>query len=197
MGALEGSLPRNEDRAVASAYRELRGTLLGFLRQQTGDAQAAEDILHDVVLKALVHESSGRTAPDNLAGWLYTVARNAAVDWHRLRKPSEDLPPDLAAPGDDGDTSLELAQCLRPMAERLPETYRDTLIAAEFEGQPFRQVAEAQGISVAAAKTRASRGRKLLQQALVQCCRVELSGSGHVVDYDAGCRQDAGRSCGP
>lgn len=196
-----------EDRSLATAYRELRGTLLGFLIKQTGDAQAAEDLLHDVMLKVLANEQAGRAAPDNVGGWLYTVARNAAIDWHRARRPSDALPDDLAVPVDeDDDTGLELANCLRPMAERLPTHYRDTVLAAEFDGQPLKQIAEAQGISLAAAKTRASRGRKLLQQELVECCRVVLSGSGQVLDYDAqaastcapkpgACGGDAGGSC--
>jgi RNA polymerase sigma-70 factor, ECF subfamily len=194
MRTLDEATSRSEDRDIVSVYREVRNTLIGFLRQQTGDAQAAEDILHDVILKVLANEASGRPAPDNLGAWLYTVARNAAIDWHRSRRPSEELPLDLAAPMDeDDDTGLGLAQCLRPLADRLPATYRDTLIAAEFDGQAFRQVAQAQGISVAAAKTRASRGRKLLQRELVQCCRVVLSEDGQVLDYDA----DATASCAP
>lgn len=172
-------------RDLTAAYRELRSTLLGVLFKQTGDAHAAEDLLHDVMLKVLAIEKAGRPAPENIGAWLYTVARNAAIDWHRARRPSEELPEDLAAPADEeSESGLELANCLRPMAERLPDHYRDTLLAAEFEGQPIKQIAEAQGISLAAAKTRASRGRKMLQRELVQCCRVVLSDSGQVLDYD-------------
>lgn len=181
-------------REITVAYRELRSTLLGFLVKQTGDTQTAEDLLQDLMLKVLAHEDQGRAAPDNLGGWLYTVARNAAIDWHRARRPSSPLPEDLAAPIDEeDDTGLELANCLRPMAERLSPHYRDTVLAAEFDGQPLKQIAQAQGISLAAAKTRASRGRKLLQQELVQCCRVVLSGSGQVLDYDT----QAAASCAP
>ena len=183
-----------EGRAVSTVYRELRGTLLAFLFKQTADAQASEDLLHDVMLKVLANEKAGRTAPENIGGWLYTVARNAAVDWHRARRPGDTLPEDLAAPIDDeGDTGLELANCLRPMAERLPAHYRETVLAAEFDGQPLKQIAQSQGISLAAAKTRASRGRKLLQQELVECCRVVLSGGGQIVDYDT----RAASNCAP
>lgn len=186
--------PVPESRDVTAAYRELRSTLLGVLLKQTGDAHAAEDLLHDVMLKVLASEKAGRPAPENIGAWLYSVARNAAIDWHRARRPSEELPEDLAAPADEeSEAGLELANCLRPMAERLPDHYRDTLLAAEFEGQPLKQIAETQGISLAAAKTRASRGRKLLQQELVQCCRVVLSGSGQVLDYDP----QAASSCAP
>lgn len=179
---------------MSTAYRELRGTLLAFLFKQTGDAQASEDLLHDVMLKVLANEKAGRTTPANIGGWLYTVARNAAIDWHRARRPSDELPEDLAAPiGDEDDTGLELANCLRPMTERLPAHYRQTVLAAEFDGRPLKQIAEEQGISLAAVKKRASRGRKLLQQELVECCRVVLSDGGQVVDYDV----QAASNCEP
>lgn len=194
LGDMASADPVGKRPDLSAAYGELRGALLGVLTQHTGDAQAAEDLLHDVMLKVLANEKAGRPAPDNIGGWLYTVARNAAIDWHRARRPSQELPEDLAAPvEEDSEAGLELANCLRPMAERLPGHYRDALLAAEFEGQPFKQIAQTQGISLAAAKTRASRGRKLLQQELVECCRVVLSERGHVLDYDT----QAASSCAP
>lgn len=180
---------------LANSYAELRGSLLAFLRRHAGDAQVAEDLLHDVVLKALDAGSDENSAPRNLTGWLYAVARNAAMDHHRRSRPADELPQELAAPDADEDEAAitELAQCLRPMAERLPETYRETLIAAEFDGLALAEVARRQGLSLSAVKTRTSRGRRLLHRQLVECCRVALSAQGQVIDYDA--RKAAG--CAP
>ena len=87
---------------------------------------------------------------------------------------------------DETETATnDLATCLRPMAKRLPATYRDTLIAAEFEGMPLAEVARRQGLTLSAVKSRASRGRRLLKDELVECCRVALSAQGEVLDYDA------------
>lgn len=175
------------DRAVADLYAELRGALLAFLRKHTGDAQVAEDLLHDVVLKALTASRDEAQAPHNLTGWLYAVARNAAMDHHRRQRPTDELADDLPTPhpSDEDDALIELANCLRPVAERLPETYRATVIAAELDGLSLAHVADAQGLSLSAVKTRASRGRRLLQQELIECCRVALSTHGQVLDYDA------------
>jgi RNA polymerase sigma-70 factor (ECF subfamily) len=173
--------------SMADLYAELRTSLLAFLRKHTGDPQVAEDLLHDVVVKALAAGRDEAHAPQNLTGWLYAVARNAAMDYHRGQRPTDELPDDIAeeAPDEAEAAVMELSNCLRPMAERLPSTYRDTLLAAEFDGMPLAAVAQKQGLSLAAVKTRASRGRRLLQEELVQCCRVALSESGQVLDYDA------------
>lgn len=171
---------------VAEAYAELRLALLAFLRKHTGDAQVAEDLLHDVVIKALAATRDEAKAPQNLTGWLYAVARNAAMDYHRRHRPTDELPDELAdaEPDEDDSAVIELASCLRTVAERLPGTYRDTVIAAEIDGLPLLQVAERQGLSLSAVKTRASRGRRLLREEFVQCCRVALSQQGQVLDYD-------------
>lgn len=178
--------PDGRPAGVAGSYAALRTALLAFLRRHTGDAQVAEDLLHDVVVKALVATRDDAQAPGNLTGWLYAVARNAAMDYHRRQRPTEELPEELAAPDDDDEAMrLRLAECLRPMAQRLPDTYRATVIAAEFDGLPLAEVARRQGLSLSAVKTRASRGRRLLQDALRACCQVALSAHGQVVDYDA------------
>jgi RNA polymerase sigma-70 factor (ECF subfamily) len=180
---------------LADAYAQLRRSLLAFLRKHTGDPQVAEDLLHDVFVKALAASAEEDKVPHNLSGWLYAVARNAAMDHHRRSRPMDELPEDLVAPeSDDNEAALvELAGCLRPLAERLPPTYRATLIAADFDGLPHAEVARRQGLSLAAVKTRVSRGRRLLLGELVTCCRVALSASGEVLDYDAGC----GTGCSP
>lgn len=193
----------DEDRLedVAGYYARLRTSLLAFLRKHTGDPQIAEDLLHDVVLKALAASRDEADAPRNLTGWLYAVARNAAMDHHRRSRPTEELPEELAAPESDYDEDAikDLAGCLRPFAERLPDTYRETVIAAEFDGLALAEVARRQRLTLSAVKTRASRGRRLLQQELVKCCRVALSAQGHVVDYDtrkaSGCATPACSSC--
>lgn len=171
---------------MADLYAELRVALLAYLRKHTGDPQAAEDLLHDVVVKALAAGRDDAHAPKNLTGWLYAVARNAAMDYHRRQRPTETLPDDLVnEAADESETAMrELSSCLRPMAERLPPIYRDTLLAAEFDEKPLRSVAEAQGLSLSAVKSRASRGRKLLQDELVACCRISLSPSGRVLEYE-------------
>lgn len=180
--------------ALAGTYAQLRTALLAFLRKHTGDSQVAEDLLHDVVLKMIAASRDDASAPRNVTGWLYAVARNAAMDHHRRFRPTDELPDGLVAPADDDEAAVaEFAGCLRPIAERLPATYRATLIAAEFDGQKLADVARQQGLSLTAVKTRTSRGRRLLLQELVACCNIALSAHGRVVDYDA--RKAA--SCAP
>ena len=92
---------------LSEAYQSLRRPLLAFLRKLTGDSEVAEDLLHDVVLKALASGVDERgSTPRNLTGWLYAVARNAAMDHHRRMRPHTELPDDLQAPAADDDEEV-------------------------------------------------------------------------------------------
>ena len=80
-----------------------------------------------------------------------------------------------------------------PLAQTLPRIYRETLLATDFDGQSMQAVAEAQNLSLSAIKSRASRGRKLLKDILLDCCHVETK-SGTVSDYHR--RAGSQRNCG-
>lgn len=167
----------------AAHYQALRCSLLGYLRKQVSDPVIAEDLLHEVFVKALAAGERG-DMPKNLSGWLYTIARNAVIDFYRARRPSAALPDDLVAEDSEGNDVQEvLAECLRPLTEQLPPLYRKTLLATDFQGKTMRSLATEWNVSVSAIKSRASRGRKMLKERLLACCHVELSNTGEVVDF--------------
>lgn len=170
---------------IAQTYQSLRQALLGFLRKQISDNAVAEDLLHEVFLKALTAIERGDT-PHNLNAWLYTIARNSVIDHYRSKRPLEALPDELATPPiEDNLIEQDLARCIKPLATALPPLYRDTLLATDFDGQTLRSIAEKESVSLSAIKSRASRGRQMLRQSLLACCQVDLSLTGQVLDFYA------------
>lgn len=160
-------------RPLAQAMLESRRALLAFLRRQVGDAALAEDLLHDVFVKAL----TARTAPANPDGWLRTVAATTVADYYRRRRTTEPLADDTpSSPASDTRAHEALAACLRPLADALPPRYRDTLLAVEFGDRSLRELADAEGVSLSAIKSRAARARKMLRERVQDCCTVEFAG---------------------
>jgi RNA polymerase sigma-70 factor (ECF subfamily) len=180
--------------SLAARYPQLRSALLAHLRRWVGDAAAAEDLLHDVIVKTLKAERDGHEHPSNLGGWLYTLARNAATDYLRARRPNASLDEPLAA-NEESSVSEELLQCLRPLAARLPDTYRDTVIAAEFDQIPLATIAAAEGVSLSAIKSRTNRGRKLLRAEVAKCCAVSLAPEGGGLEYNERKLERCGGGC--
>lgn len=166
-------------------WRTVRAELLRFVERRVHDTALAEDLVHDVLLKAYAQRSSLKDA-GKVRPWLYQITRNALVDHFRSRRPLEPLPPDLAAESsaDDHFAERELAHCLRPLLETLPGEYRDALTRSDFAGMTQREIATQEGLSLSGVKSRVQRARKMLRDAVLQCCRVEIGGRGGIVDYE-------------
>jgi RNA polymerase sigma-70 factor (ECF subfamily) len=179
-GAIRASDP--EDRSVS--WERYRAELNAFVLRRVGNSADAEDIVQDVLVRALAHRDSLRNHA-KLRSWLFQITRNAIVDHYRTRRPTEPLPPDLRAEGDDPDRAAvrELSQCLVSMADSLPPLYREALVLSELEGLRQREIADRLGLSLSGAKSRVQRARRILATDLLECCRVELDAAGRIQDY--------------
>lgn len=175
------------DRLAPPAWQSLRGELVRFVRARVGDEATADDIVHDVLLRAL-GELDGPQPPVHLRGWLYRVTRNAIVDHYRARRPDAELPDEESAPpaneaADDASAEQELARCLEPLLATLPPSHREALTLAELDGLTQREVAVHAGLSLSGAKSRVQRARKMLRESILDCCRVEVDRRGGIVDF--------------
>ncbi len=179
---------------MADFWQEHKTRLRSYIARRVRESNAVDDIVQDVFLKAhtSLHtvESHG-----SIAAWLFRIAANAIADHYRSQKPWGDLPDDLAAPEPERDYVAELASCLRPLIEDLPETYRSALVLSELEGLPQKEVANRLGISLSGAKSRIQRGRRKLRQRLLACCDIENSRSG-IISYEPRNKNCDGCSCG-
>ena len=183
------------DSRKATTWQEHRSELYRFALRRVRDEASAEDIVHDVLVKAYSRQRTLKE-PSKLRPWLYQITRNAIVDYYRSQKPAQAVPDDFVREDtneEDDHAKKELARCLVPLLNELPDLYRQALRLAEFEGATQREVASQLGLSLSGAKSRVQRGRKMLLGVLLKCCRVELDRRGGVVDYEAregcdGCR---------
>jgi RNA polymerase sigma-70 factor, ECF subfamily len=166
---------------VWSAYRR---QLHRFVAKRVRDHSAAEDITHDVLLKAYSQQDTLKD-PGKLRAWLYQMTRNAIVDYFRSNKPLGPLPAELPEEVKiSGNTApKELARCLAPLLKTLPPHYQKPLELVEINGLTQKEMADQLGLSLSGAKSRIQRARKRLAAALLDCCRVEVDRRGGVYDY--------------
>ena len=115
--------------ALALLYDDLGPPLLGFLNQMVQDRSIAEDLLHDTFLRLL----QGRSHPGEDSGikpWLFTVARNLALDFLRSRRRRNQLDRQLDGKSIMGSMPPTDSGNLNDFVERtlatLPEKYRTT-----------------------------------------------------------------------
>jgi RNA polymerase sigma-70 factor (ECF subfamily) len=159
--------------------------LRGFIHRRIPDRFVVDDLVQEVFVKV---QSRVDTLKDEtrLASWLYQITRNAIIDHFRGQKPEEELPETLDLPEATPSRVLEeLAECVRPMMDVLPEEYRLPLLLSDLEGLSQKEVAEKLGLSLSAAKSRVQRGRERLKSVFTQCCQFQLDHRGSVMDYEA------------
>jgi RNA polymerase sigma-70 factor, ECF subfamily len=182
------------------ALDAVRARLHGFMARRVESPEVADDLTQEVLLRLLQHQDS---AAENPTAWLYRVARNVLIDHYRSRSSYRRLhtaelaiaPTVLAEEpfADDPQAAQrELAGCLRSLVDQLTEPYRSAVTAVDLDGRTQTEIARALGLSVSGMKSRVQRGRRQLRQLLTECCRVHISPTGGISDYEpsAHCEDD-------
>lgn len=174
-------------------WQEFHDRLYRFIWQRVRNQSDAEDILQDVFLRIHQRLSTVR-ASERLVSWMFQIARNAVIDYYRstakrreiVSNEDVDLRLDeLLVEKDVTTFNQELAACLQPMLEALPEAYREALELVEMHGVSQRAAAETLGLSLSGAKSRVQRGRQKLKVMLLECCQIQLDAMGNVLDYSS------------
>ena len=160
----------------------------------------ADDVTQDVLLRLHQHSAELRDS-ERAEAWLFGVARNVIADYYRARgraprtdeagselpDPAAEQPRGLGRFEGDHSTHEEVLSWLRPLAEGLPDKYREALILSDFERLPHKEIAERLGLSLSGAKSRVQRARTMLGELLSLCCDVELGPDGKAVDFKRNC----------
>jgi RNA polymerase sigma-70 factor (ECF subfamily) len=138
--------------------RLVHGLLLA--RVPPGDV---DDLVQDVFLTAWNRLRALRD-PAAFGGWIATITRHRAADFHRGAVESAELPDDLQAP----DATAERAEALSVLEviKALPEAYRETLLLRLVEGMTGPEIASRTGLTPASVRVNLHRGMKLLRDRL-------------------------------
>ncbi|HXN51515.1 MAG TPA: sigma-70 family RNA polymerase sigma factor [Candidatus Acidoferrum sp.] len=129
-----------------------------------------EDLVQDVFVRAMRQVHTLRDV-NCFGGWLATVARNRANDYHRrsveLVELNEEAPNQAREkrksdePGDDGAAILGVIR-------GLPEAYRETLILRLVEGMTGPEIAERTGLTAGSVRVNLHRGMQMLREKLAR-----------------------------
>ena len=173
-----GALPSCLLRAWQQHEHELRGWFIYRLR----DPALAADALQDLFLKAMGQGSRFCAIRDPRA-WLFEVARHHLVDLQRKHRQWVPLPDDLHHEALTSAVVDDLTGCLPRVLNELDGADRLILSCCDINGMTQQAFATAQGITLAAAKSRLQRARVRLKEQLTRSCQVWLDAQGKVCCY--------------
>lgn len=160
--------PETFDEAFAELFRLNQRAIYGWLWRIVRNPAAAEDLTIETFWR--IYQAHARFDPTRgFEPWARAIATHVAIDWMRKRRPEQELPADVAAPPTgDPAISAEIRRKTTEAFARLPPKLRIAAILAVVEERPYREVADALGISAGAVKLRVFRALRLLRKDLQQ-----------------------------
>lgn len=157
------------DTFVQDIYKQYGPLLVRYAaRLLDGDWHKAEDILQETAARAWKHARALDARGEHIRPWLFTVARNLAIDHHRARqlRPLELMPvEELDAAWDSTDaviTSHVVLEALRGLNEQ----QRTVIQLMYYLECSVAQAAEHLGIPPGTVKSRAFYAMRALRKAL-------------------------------
>lgn len=152
---------RTGDRAAFGTLYARFGAMVHGVLLARVPGDEVDDLVQDVFLSAMrrLHALREDAA---FGGWLTTIARNRAMDWHRRATDTVELSEELPAPNPPAREAAAALAAIRS----LPEAYRETLVLRLVEGMTGPEIAERTGLSPGSVRVNLHRGMKLLREAL-------------------------------
>ena len=142
-----------------------------------GDRTAAEDVAQDTFVSA--YRALARFRGGSLRAWLLRIASNQCYDRLRSakRRPEQSLDEALESPGfhvpsrDPSPEQQAISRELHDHVQRailgLPFDQRNTIMLVDVQGLSYEEAAEAMDVSMGTVKSRLSRARAAVRDALM------------------------------
>jgi RNA polymerase sigma-70 factor (ECF subfamily) len=170
--ALIASLARRDLTALGALYDRYARIAYALAYRILGEAEGAEDVVHDGFISAWRGAESYRSERGNVRGWLLSIVHHRAVDVLRRKTTFRPAPLEVAEhrPSDD-DTAEEATRnvdhaTVRAALEALPQAQRRTIELAYFGGYTHVELAEIMGVPLGTVKGRMRIGLQKLRRAL-------------------------------
>lgn len=152
------SFGRGDQLAFDTLYARYKQPLYGYLFRNCGNEASIDELFQDIWLRVVAsaprYKRRGR-----FRSWIFTLAHHCIVDYYRktgrqsVEQPGdEDLPHRMSTEGD-----VEVSEVLNAVREAiggLPLDQRQAFCLREESGFSIREIAEIQGITAEAAKSR-------------------------------------------
>jgi RNA polymerase sigma-70 factor (ECF subfamily) len=156
--------------AIRDLYLRHKTNVFRYLFYQVGDPHAAEDLTSEVFIRMIKGLPSFQPR-GSFQAWLYQIAHNLAIDYHRKEKANTRLPlmEDLVADGDNPIETVEHQldnQRLQKALGQLNQAQREVLVLRFIVGLPIEQTAQSLKCSEDAVKGLQRRGLTTIRQLL-------------------------------
>jgi RNA polymerase sigma-70 factor, ECF subfamily len=157
-----------------------------FARSMTHDEADADDLVQETYLRAYRAWHTFEPGSD-CRRWLFTICRNVFLRTREREARQVDTGGDdavletmaavreaspFATTNADAIFSrVDLVPAIRKALDELPEVFRTAVVLVDVEGQSYDEAAAVLGVPIGTVRSRLFRGRRILQQSLLEFAR--------------------------
>ena len=177
--ALVAEVLEGETEAFGTLVDRYKNLAASFIAARV-PTNEVDDLAQDTFLRAFRVLHSLRN-PASFSSWLLGIANYVCIDWHRARRrvaslDTADAPEPADARSrtrqepsprpDQAAEQHEAARLLLESLDRLPETYRVTLVLKHMDGLSCVEIADRLGVALGTVTSRLTRGYQMLRERL-------------------------------
>jgi RNA polymerase sigma-70 factor, ECF subfamily len=177
--SLARALKRRDPDLLDRLIEQYQFRLFRYLLHLTGSQERAEDFFQETWLRVLErgHQYDGKW---KFEAWLFAIARNLVLDWHRRKKPQSlealvssdkdaaafDLQDEKSESPLEQVMHAEVRTGVQLSLEKVPAIYREVLVLRFQEEMQLDEIAGVTGAPISTVKSRLYRGLDALKSAM-------------------------------
>jgi len=165
---------------TAIIWDKFSESLKRFIYSRVKNDELTNDLLQEIFIK--IHLNIHKIKKqESIKSWIYTITNNTINDYFKKQSKRNNLNSETIEFNNKIATEHSAKDCLLPLINNLPSTYKKALLLSEINGLKQADVAKILNISLSGAKSRIQRGRNLLKEGFIACCDYKLNKSGYLV----------------
>jgi len=165
-----------DDDALGHLIEQAYPTIRRWALVQTGDPTEADDLSQEVAVM-MIRKLDTFQGEARFESWLYSMTRNAAIDWFRKEKRAHrlvehhrvvaELTPESSEDPARGVERAELSELLRTFFSELPDRQREVFDLVELQGMAAADAAELMGVQAVSVRAHLFKARRRMRSRIL------------------------------
>ncbi len=157
---------KEHEAAFRELYHRYSALVHAYCLRVLNNQELAEDIFQETFIR-FYNKINIERKNTNVPGFLITIARNLCLNYKRDVRPTVSMEGmDFPIHQDMSYEKKELLDLINTALDLLEFEYREAFVLREYDGIPYKEIAEICGITIGNAKSRVFRAKKKIREIL-------------------------------
>ncbi len=160
-------------------WEEFSGRVRAHLLKKLRRKDDVDDLMQEIFIKIHTHLGCLKDRK-KLASWIYTIVENTLNDHYRKSRIDTEFDEgkDYTADSNEENPLAGITGCLSVFIDRLPPKYKEPFVLSDVEGMKQKDIAKRMNLSYSGLKSRVQRGREMIKDMFLECCKLSIDNKG-------------------